>query len=339
VEWEWRGKNDCEHSKAQHSELTPINSQPTNPSNPHQHFCGTAFCNVLKDETCHPKIIAAGALGPLMSLSLDEHMAGDLELATSLAFALYNISCGGIDAITACLEGGIIKCLVKFSEHDSLSIRERVAASVCSLALSKYVSKTGESIVQMMISQNVLEAIMDMMDSKEEIESMPEVTQQCVTALAIVAHDPVSHDTIVNRGCVETLINLGNMTNDTETKQVCAVVLSVLTYGEKSLNRLIEMKGLEAIIRLSSEKDTLTRQHCAVALCNISENGAGVLEMLEENVGMVEVLSKLSNTYSEEAQQDCAKCLCNLSSIANKSVMLNKHGAVHALMMIAMVRR
>jgi len=103
-----------------------------------KHFCGTAFCNVLKEESCHPMIIAAGALGPLIRLSLDEHMAGDLELATSLAFALYNISCGGLEAIQAVVEGGIIKCLVKFSKHDSLSIRERVAAAVCNLALSKY---------------------------------------------------------------------------------------------------------------------------------------------------------------------------------------------------------
>jgi len=304
-----------------------------------KHYCGTAFCNVLKEERCHPMIIEAGALGPLMTLSLDEHMAGDLELATSLAYALYNISCGGIHAITAVIKGGVIKCLVKFSEHESLMIRERVAAAVCNLALSKYVDESNnETIVQMMIKQNVLEAIVNMMDDKEEIKSMPEVTQQCVTALAIVAHDPASHPTIVKRGCIETLVGLGNFSTDTETKQICAVVLSVLSFGEESLQKLIDCDGLPAVIRLSQEKSTLTRQHCAVSLCNISATDAGLEKMLKEEVKIVEVLAKLSNTYSEEAQQDCAKCLCNLTSVESAVLKLQKQGAIQAIMMIAMVR-
>lgn len=40
-----------------------------------KHFCGTAFCNFLKDEECHDSIIAKGALRPLMDLAMDDQVS------------------------------------------------------------------------------------------------------------------------------------------------------------------------------------------------------------------------------------------------------------------------
>ena len=82
----------------------------------------------------------------------------------------------------------------------------------------------------------------------------------------------------------------------------------------------------------------MTRQHCAVALCNLSNDKVGVAEMAKPEVNITEVLAKLTVTYSEEAQQDCAKCFCNLSWHDGVQQELVKQNAVHAIMMIAMVR-
>eukprot|EP00518_Triparma_eleuthera_P018425 CAMPEP_0197567510 /NCGR_PEP_ID=MMETSP1320-20131121/35725_1 /TAXON_ID=91990 /ORGANISM="Bolidomonas sp., Strain RCC2347" /LENGTH=122 /DNA_ID=CAMNT_0043129705 /DNA_START=12 /DNA_END=376 /DNA_ORIENTATION=- len=121
----------------------------------------------------------------------------------ALAFAIYNISCG--DTAKQVMEAGVLKCLIAFSAQPSVAVRERVAAALCNLALSGY-SSNGKSIAEIMISENILECITDMMDSQEEIESFPEVTQQCVTALAIFAHDRASHLAMTEHGCVEVLV-------------------------------------------------------------------------------------------------------------------------------------
>ena len=237
-----------------------------------KHFCGTAFCNFLKDEPCHSIIIQKGALKPLIDLSMDEKMSNDKDLVMSLSFAIYNISCGSQSTIEPLLNGGVLPSLVNFSKQSSLAVRERVAAAICNLALSSY-TKGGLTIAEIMIKEKILECITGMMDDQEEVEKMPEVTQQCVTALAIFSHDRASHEEMTRHGCIEILIGLGLMTNDLETRQVCASVLSSLTFGKVSLDRLIQKDGLKAIIRLSNtseDKDTLTRQHCAVGLCNTS---------------------------------------------------------------------
>ena len=218
-----------------------------------KHYCGTAFCNFLKDESCHDAIIREGALKPLMELSMDPQMANDKGLIKALSFAIYNISCGK-HTVDAVMEAGVLKCLVAFSTQDSVAIRERVAAAICNLALSKY-RRGKKTIALIMIEEKVLVAIKDMMDSKEEMLEMPEVTQQCVTALAIFAHDRKTHKDIVAQGCVEVLVGLGLVSNDSETKCVCASVLSSLTFGEVSRRKLIAEGGLQAIIRLSDSSD------------------------------------------------------------------------------------
>ncbi|GMI01635.1 hypothetical protein TrLO_g11104 [Triparma laevis f. longispina] len=303
-----------------------------------KHHCGTAFCNFLGDSSIHKTIIDLGALPPLVALSQDPAMSQDLGLTKALAFAIYNISCG--DSAKQVMEAGVLKCLISFSEQESLAVRERVAAAICNLALSGY-SANGKTIAEIMIEQNILKCITGMMDSKEEAEKMPEVTQQCVTAMAIFAHDRASHEHMTEHGCVDVLVDLGMYSNDCETKSLCASVLSSLTFGEVPRKRLIGCNGLKTVIRLSDsseEKDTISRQHCAVALCNISADTDGLVKMMAEEVDIVEVLARLSNTYSEEAQQDCAKCFCNLSMKKKHSARLVALNAIHAIMMIAMVR-
>jgi len=306
-----------------------------------KHFCGTAFCNFLHDEKCHPLMISKGALKPLMYLSMDKQMKDDLDLITALSFAIYNISRGSKSTIEPLMEAGVLTSLVSFAKQESVAIRERVAAAICNLALSDY-SKDGKSISEIMIKESgILECITDMMDDKEEMEQMPEVTQQCVTALAIFSHDLSTHEDITNHGCIETLIFLGLGSNDLETKTVCASVLSSLTFGYISRKRLIEKGGLKAIIRLSNssdDKDKNTRLLCAMAFCNISMDPDGMDKMMEPDVDMVEVLASLSNCYSEEVQHDCARCFCNMSSYRQNSKRLCKSKAIHAVMMVAMVR-
>ena len=306
-----------------------------------KHFCGTAFCNFLKDEQCHPLIISKGALKPLMDLSMDTQMKDDIGLIKALSFAIYNISCGKKNTIEPLMEAGVLTSLVSFAKQESVAVRERVAAALCNLALSDY-SKDGKTIAEIMIKDcGILECITDMMDDKEEMEKMPEVTQQCVTALAIFSHDLASHDEITNHGCIETLIALGLGSNDLETITVCASVLSSLTFGEKSKKRLIEKGGLKALIRISNssdDKDKSTRQLCAMAFCNISMDELGMEKMMEPGVDMIEVLASLSNCYSEEVQHDCAKCFCTMSSYKQYAKRLCESKGVHAIMMVAMVR-
>jgi hypothetical protein len=63
-------------------------------------------------------------------------MKNDKDLIKALAFAIYNISCGK-HTVNAVMEAGVLRCLVAFSAQDSIAIRERVAAAICNLALSK----------------------------------------------------------------------------------------------------------------------------------------------------------------------------------------------------------
>lgn len=135
-------------------------------NNQAKHHCGTAFCNFLGDSSIHKTIIDLGALPPLVALSQDPAMSQDLGLTKALAFAIYNISCG--DSAKQVMEAGVLKCLISFSEQESLAVRERVAAAICNLALSGY-SANGKTIAEIMIEQNILKCITGMMDSKEEV--------------------------------------------------------------------------------------------------------------------------------------------------------------------------
>ena len=130
-----------------------------------------------------------------------------------------------------------------------------------------------------------------------------------------------------------------------ESKQSVCAILASLSFDNTAIQRLVELGVIDHLFVLARTDHTASRKRCATALCNISYLEDIRIPMIKK--GIVNLLSYLSNTYSDETQMDCASCFNNLSCVSSSASdeeegslqeIMIREGALGALLMIALVR-
>jgi len=323
------------------------------------------FCNLSKVPEAHNGLIATGAVKALLAAAgvacdggddKESQCCNDADIATSQSLALYRLTLSPV-TINHAMPYNLLSALVHNATHPSPTIQEIIASSLCHLAMRSHSyrsspGKDGCGIISLMMKGGVLPAVQHLMSHSTDIT----VIRHCVTTLAIIATDggriksyghgekEDEHDdedferSSVLEECINGLISLGQTTNDEKTKLVVVGALSRLT-EEITLRKVVfDRGGLKVILRLSGGDNKMSKSCCAGALCHISAETEGALQMLEPETDIVAVLGTLSMTYDEETQKRCAKCFRHLSLVDGGGTALVKQGALQVIMMIAMVR-
>lgn len=321
-----------------------------------------ALCNLLTVQQAATEILKTGAVTELIALSSAPAMAMKTpqSLATRRLFAraLHGL-CDRPTTRVAMLDAGVVPALLFLSGvqdednaeadtsnvHDKLQyqqlrieVRARCTAALASLAADPrtapvvYTPDVVACVTRILAREPGNVAIERFCCACLSLLCRDEACAQLVVASngEATAQTASSALATVLATCVES--------KDLETKASGCQVLASLSCHASCGAALLRTGTVSVLAALAAvkERDPAISRCCAVTLANLSAEPA--VRPVLVTAGAVALLSRLSNSYSEDSQRDCAAVLCNLSCIPGGEEALTREGAVRALLMIAMVR-
>ena len=290
----------------------------------------STFSSLTTVTSCHLLLIESRALPALFVIASSVNEEG-VKAIFDLAMSFLKIS--RVDTTRSdAVKAGILLPLISFAQ-----IRSTCVLECCSEALHN-LSICSENI-ESMVCAGVLPALVTMLT----LGASRETDYHCVGCAAAIAHFNRDHTKILSEKgllasivkSVERSLNISTSVADIQI-QFCSFVAS-LSFKDDARIELRDLGALSIIVAISKIGTDSVRQRCATALCNFSSNPVFHAEMVAADV--VQVMSLLSNTYSEKTLRDCAACLCSLSAsheICTETIISN--GAFSTILTILMVR-
>lgn len=324
-------------------------------------MCTLALCNLLSVQQAAAEILKTGAVAELIALSSAPDMAvmtpQSLVTRRLFARALHGL-CDRSTTRVAVMDAGVVPALLILSgaladsnvevDQSSLQshqqqqlrieVRARCTAALASLAADPRTAPT-------VCAPDVVACVAHILARERGNVAIERFCCACLSLLCrdeacaqiVVASDDES--TAQTAICaLSTVLATCVESKDLETKASGCQVLASISCHASCGAALLRTGTVSVLASLASvkERDPMISRCCAVTLANLSAEPA--VRPVLVTAGAVALLSRLSNSYSEDSQRDCAAVLCNLSCIPGGEENLTREGAVRALLMIAMVR-
>lgn len=311
-------------------------------------LCTLALCNLLSVQQAAGEILKTGAVGALISLSSSTTEPPPLATRRLFARALHGL-CDRATTRVAVLEAGVVSALMSLSdigteavenEHvNSLmqtEVRARCTAALASLSADpRTAAHVYSPAVVRCVAQILARERGNVVIERFCCASLSLLCRDESCALLVAGDD--DHSDEIAASALSTVLSTCVQSRDRETKASGCHVLASLSCHASCGASLVRAGTVAVLTALASVKEDPTIPRCcAVALANLSAEPP--IRPVLVAAGAVALLSRLSNSYSEDSQRDCATVLCNLSCIPGGEATLATEGAVRVLLMISMVR-
>jgi len=332
--------------------------------------CLYTFCHMLLEPEANKHMLSTNAMKILLEL-IDTYNDENDDYSLMLSYALYHI-CKITSSHEQIMGLGIVRTLVRFCVEEGMAdtVQEECASALGLLSYQESIEDASVTTVDevsspeieknpirnqslsnadssaLLISQRAFDKVQHVVErgAVQALVSLltqyappKQVALQATVCLAILAHDQ-HHTQHFLDGETITAVADAALEKHTElqTIQASCSFLASLSFHPKARALMVENKIVDTLLKLATMDDKRVQRHCATCFCNLSveEQHRGLMV----GKGVVPKLSEISNSYNEETQEDCARCLCNLSCHAGTIITMVNQGAVHALMMIVMVR-
>lgn len=251
------------------------------------------LANLANHRDSRDRAIDAGVLQGLRLLADTPEVCDDAVRTCALR-AMYSLSCSR-EHLMALVEARVVDCASRLLQHmDNIPLELRMAAAGLVYNLT-----THEDALPPLAIQQVIEFLRDFVWPNGN----PELRELCSLAACHLACGHVNSARMVQEGITPMLIHLAAPEDDESDFGLrCASAFRNLLLVNANHERMVKDGVIQAIVRLFYSDDTVTKQHCAAALRNITYNQKFRRLLVES--GAISVIIEDSKMEDEEDDED-----------------------------------
>lgn len=277
-------------------------------------YCTESLCALFQHKMILTHLLDEGAHEMVVQLA---KRTKDSTTAEWCAFALYQLTESSFCDFHI-IETAVLPCILLLCENGSYLTKLYSAAALAHATLNKRID-----------CSDAIPLLVSLLNNRE---SDADIKKYCATSLFNLADDETNCQKMLAVGALAPVVKL---TQSTETKVICAGIISRLSLHEQYYDQFATGDVLKVLLELSCIDDRLAQRRVVIALSNLSHSEILCSKLLL--LSPISYIISLASERDEYLRRGCISIVCNMSYQPGSEKVIVAGGIVPTLMITSLI--